>query len=170
MKPKNVDITILKSDVYPKVRRHSSYLGGKDLYGGNMTDLDRISAVEADEPMLDQLWDKALPMLVSQLQRYLLGSERVVKTLDNVVIQLTMPTAFNKTDNKPLLTDECIAFLSVAILIKWLEISNADDDAKQLTEELAGHTLAIKDILARRDMPVRTEIDMESSIEVEVTD
>ena len=170
MKSKNVDITILKSDVYHKVRRHSSYLGGKDIYTGNASDLDRISAAEADEVMLDQLWDKALPLLVSLLQRYIYGSERVVKTDYNVVINLTMPTAFNKTDNKPLLTDECVAFMSIAILVKWLEIANAQDDAKQLEEELKGHTLAIKDILARREMPVRTEIDMQPTIEVEVSD
>ena len=167
MKSKNVDITVTKSDVYLKVRRHSSYLGGKDIYNGNASDLDRISAAEADEVMLDQLWDKSLPLLVSLLQRYLFGSDKVTKNSTGVSISLTMPVAFNSTDNAPLLTDECGSFMSVAILIKWLETANAQDDVKQLTEELKERSLSVKDILARREMPVRIEPDMQSTVTID---
>ena len=166
MKSKNVDITILKSDVYHKVRRHSSYLGGKDIYTGNASDYDRISAAEADKVMLDQLWEKVFPLLVAQVQRYLFGSEQVSKNATGAKLTLTMPMAFNVTNNKPLLEDEFAAYLSTAILIKWLEIANADNDVKQLTEEMKDHTIAIKDILARRDMPVRPVFDLPTGADI----
>ena len=156
MKSKDVNITVTKSDVYYRVRRHSSYLGSKDLYGGNVTDHDRIYAAKDDEVMLAQLWDKTFPMLVSLMQRYMYRNH-VDYTEDGADLKLTMPMSFNDVECKPLLEDECTAYLCISILIQWLDIANAPEDAKVLQEELKAHALAIKDILARREMPLREE-------------
>lgn len=170
MKSKDINITVPKEAVYLKVRKHSSYLGGKDVYIGKVGDYDRISAAEADAVMLDELWERSLPGLISLVQRYLYGSESVDKGATSVSFDLTMPTNFNALDNKPLLESACTEYMVNAILIEWLQVANADDDAKRLATDLQASVLQIKDILARREMPVRMQPDMEKvDIDVEIS-
>lgn len=155
MKTKFADITIKKDDVYLKVRKHSSYIGGKDVYNVSAESYDRISAAEEDSIMLDELWERVLPSLSSVLQRYMSGPGKAEKGEGSVTYHLTLPLSFRRSTNIPVLTSACTEYMTNAMLVEWLKTANADDDAKRMAETAAGNIIEIKDILARRDMPMR---------------
>lgn len=154
-----VKLTVRKAYVFDEVRKASEYIGKKLVTPQDPDAYARLSLTDADNLMLERLWQEGCQMGIQSLKRYLSSVNDFVtkgNTSDlskNLEVTLDMPDNFD-VNLVPGIESSLSSYIVTTMLAKWCLVANRPD--AQAYMELSNVSLQdINKKLFKRNRPVR---------------
>lgn len=154
---KDLEITILRSDVMRRVALDSAYVAAKNARADELC--DSVPVVDADDELLGNYWSQACARARTALAEYLSLTPRpcapVEATLpssEDLNIHLRLPDNYNMA-TAITLQQLLASFLTYDILAEWLGIALPEAENRYRTAA-AAHLALLGTALERRRRPL----------------
>lgn len=125
---KEINITIVKLNVYEEVARTTSYVGAKMLTEQDPGAYERIFATDADRGQLERFWAEVCNIVTGLVKPFVLelseqGDPHGVELGRNYMLRLGMPQRFDERMQGAII-DGLHSFFVEMITAKWFRFAN----------------------------------------------